>query len=1130
MKQRFNAWAVSIALVASLPAALAPIGAHASTAVNASWVQSSAQGPSPRAGVSLAYDTMNRHTVLFGGSPGSSYMSDTWTYDGSTWTQLQTSGPSARYLSPMAFDTSRGVAVLFGGYGDPGYLQDTWELSGSTWLRRFPQHAPPARDWSAMTYDSRRHVMVLFGGTGASGLLNDTWEYDGNDWTQVMPVHAPSPRRGMGLAFDSLRGKTVLYGGEADVPQRDTWEYDGVDWTQVVLSTSPNYRMWQGMAFDGALGVIVMFGGLEAGALNDETWIYDGSSWTQIQLAIAPGARFWAPLAYDSDRGALVLFGGTTAPGGPGSQVFGDTWSLTGAPTAPVDWLQINPAASPSPRAFSQMDYDSARGVTVLFGGSSDAGAANLADTWEWNGFNRAQMSPSASPAALDGGSIAYDSARGVSVLFGGDGSSGTSSSTWEWDGASWTLRTPATSPPATVFGAMSYDSARGRMVLFGTSSNTWEYDGTTWTQIFPANSPSPRFGSAMAYDPTLRRTVLFGGLDANGQRLADTWEWDGSDWTQIATATAPHPRFWATLAFDAQRGRTVLIGGDHFQPGDFGESNDTWEWDGAQWTRDWPTAAPAIRSGQAMAYDTGRGRMVVFGGWNAATSPPTIYGDTWEFGSGVPAATGTAAATLGLFGSGTNFGSVNVGSTSSNVAVFRLDSTGAGPLTVNAITYNGPSDFTMTTDCPVAGNPLPSGSYCVTLVSFTPASGGTKTATLSFDYNAPGGSQTFQVQGTGVVLPTALTVSPATATYSGGATITAHLTANGSAFSGQSVTLTLPNGGTATTATDSSGIALFVGVSLAGIHAGTYPTGIQAGFAGTPAYAPSSASAQLTITQPVTTSYTGTFLVAGNTPPKVALTVDQRTPASDPQFIDYSSVQVWARFTVSSAGGSTDFYGQVTDAGDWTASGLGVASANLPLLPDGAYTVTATLVGASGSAALSTSVAGDDARVGLAASPTKGGYLSGGGAIAADPSANTSDTHGYFSLELTPGSTPHGNVVYVYRVRMDVGGGNMRDVDVWVTSTDVTSLSGNGSSAAATGHFSVAYVDSQTGQHYSSFEFSGGTFKLNEANSTSKAPAGISIVMQRPDGTIFHATAPVNAGGNAPLSPVVVGSLASHL
>ncbi|HMC70174.1 MAG TPA: hypothetical protein VKJ07_13550, partial [Mycobacteriales bacterium] len=211
------------------------------------------------------------------------------------------------------------------------------------------------------------------------------------------------------------------------------------------------------------------------------------------------------------------------------------------------------------------------------------------------------------------------------------------------------------------------------------------------------------------------------------------------------------------------------------------------------------------------------------------------------------------------------------------------------------------------------------------------------------------------------------------------------------------------------------------------------------------------------------------------------------------------------------------------SDASNWSTTGLGQAVVSLPVLPDGAYTVIATLVDGPSFVPPSTVVATDDARAGLVSSPAKGGFVSAGGAIASDPLANTPDTHGYFSAQLKAGSAPGGNVVYVYRVRMDVGGGNMRDVDVWVTSTDVTSLSGNSSTAAATGHFSAQYVDAVTGERYTAFEFSGGTYKVTLSNATNKSPATFGLVLKRADGTIFDTTGRDSAA-------VVIGTVSCHL
>jgi hypothetical protein len=302
---------------------------------------------------------------------------------------------------------------------------------------------------------------------------------------------------------------------------------------------------------------------------------------------------------------------------------------------AALNWVQAAPTQAPAGRAYAAMSYDSIQSRTVLFGGSSSP-TSNFADTWVWDGNSWTQRAPSASPPGLIGAAMVYDSARGRTVLFGGGLTAGLAPpATWEWDGNTWTLRSPAASPPARIWHAMAYDSFRGVTVLFGGSAqgadlgDTWVFDGTTWTQLTPATSPSPRFGHAMAFDSVRNRVVLFGGRTA-GVRQADTWEWDGSNWIQISTSSAPSARFWHSMAFDSRLGRTRMFGGDHLAGISLGPVNDTWEWDGANWTQDVTAAAPSPRAAQSMAYDSGRGRTVVFGGTDEGF-PGVFYNDTWE-------------------------------------------------------------------------------------------------------------------------------------------------------------------------------------------------------------------------------------------------------------------------------------------------------------------------------------------------------------------------------------------------------------------------------------------------------------------------------------------------------------------
>ncbi len=122
----------------------------------------------------------------------------------------------------------------------------------------------------------------------------------------------------------------------------------------------------------------------------------------------------------------------------------------------------------------------------------------------------------------------------------------------------------------------MAYDSARGVTVLYGGDlGDTWEWNGAigSWTQR-STTGPEPRSGHAMAYDSARGVTVLFGGGPSGGY-LADTWEWDGTTgiWTQRST-TGPSPRRYHAMVYDGARGVTVLFGGFYS-----GNLDDTWEY-----------------------------------------------------------------------------------------------------------------------------------------------------------------------------------------------------------------------------------------------------------------------------------------------------------------------------------------------------------------------------------------------------------------------------------------------------------------------------------------------------------------------------------------------------------------------
>src|SRR5262249_39673365 len=117
---------------------------------------------------------------------------------------------------------------------------------------------------------------------------------------------------------------------------------------------------------------------------------------------------------------------------------------------------------------------------------------------------------------------------------------------------------------------------------------------------------------------------------------LNDTWEWDGTQWTQRTPASSPSARSDHAMAFDESRGRVVLFGGG------FGILNDTWEWDGSTWLQRSPPAAPPPRARQALAYDSTRAQALLFGGQSNGPNYASLY----SYGPVAP-------ATVTSFGSG---------------------------------------------------------------------------------------------------------------------------------------------------------------------------------------------------------------------------------------------------------------------------------------------------------------------------------------------------------------------------------------------------------------------------------------------------------------------------------------------
>ncbi len=246
---------------------------------------------------------------------------------------------------------------------------------------------------------------------------------------------------------------------------------------------------------------------------------------------------------------------------------------------------------------------------------------------------------------AVSGFGLAYDAARQRVVAFGGEGECGPlCANTWEYDGERWREVHPPHSPAGRRLHAMAHDSHRQQVVLYGGEAlalfgDTWRYDGTDWSPLAPANSPPGRSGAVMVYDGQRQVFVLFGGKDGRngGRYLDETWEYDpaANAWSQINPVVSPPARDQPGLAYDAGRGVVVLLGGDG---GGGTECQEHWEYDASvpTWTLISVAAGPLCRGEHAVAYDPDRGVTVLHAGWGNCPGSPCQ--DTWE----LQGATGT--------------------------------------------------------------------------------------------------------------------------------------------------------------------------------------------------------------------------------------------------------------------------------------------------------------------------------------------------------------------------------------------------------------------------------------------------------------------------------------------------------
>lgn len=190
---------------------------------------------------------------------------------------------------------------------------------------------------------------------------------------------------------------------------------------------------------------------------------------------------------------------------------------------------------------------------------------------------------------------------------------------------------------------SMAYDHESGEVFLFGGAdhekvvADLFVLRSNAWTKI-DANGPEPRTFASFAFAGPGYGVLLFGGnrvlfgSDKNpAHMLGDSWLLRDGKWIRLETQTAPEPRAEAAAAYDPKAKRLVLFGGYKLKDGTIERLEDTWEFKNGKWKR-LSASGPPRGNGAAMAYDSSREAMVLFGGPTTQTDRGPGTGKTWIF------------------------------------------------------------------------------------------------------------------------------------------------------------------------------------------------------------------------------------------------------------------------------------------------------------------------------------------------------------------------------------------------------------------------------------------------------------------------------------------------------------------
>ena len=195
----------------------------------------------------------------------------------------------------------------------------------------------------------------------------------------------------------------------------------------------------------------------------------------------------------------------------------------------------------------------------------------------------------------------------------------------------------------------MAYDKSRNTIVMFGGAmfqggftNDVWEWNSNEWKKIEFSYGPAPRLAHTQIYSPALKCIIIIGGVNDKGETLHDMWAWNGKKF-ELLDNTCPLVEVGQVNAVcmdkDSQVkillvGRPTSLAGLKHIKSEM-HINESWLWDGKNWTKIASVANPSLRETHMLVYDNINKQAILFGGSGREESGFNSPNDIWLFKNG---------------------------------------------------------------------------------------------------------------------------------------------------------------------------------------------------------------------------------------------------------------------------------------------------------------------------------------------------------------------------------------------------------------------------------------------------------------------------------------------------------------